>query len=159
VGKPGIALEFRTNKEHHAGVSASFRPEIHRARQFRANMSDPEVMLWVRLRRLREHGFHFRRQAPFRGYFLDFVCFSRRLVVEVDGSQHGEDAQSEHDFVRDRVLTRAGFQVLRFWTSDVRYETDAVMDTIWHALSDAPLVRNGRVDHPDDLNRHRRAPP
>jgi very-short-patch-repair endonuclease len=52
--------------------------------------------------------FHIRRQAPFRGYFLDFVCFERRLVVELDGSQHGEDDQADHDFVRDLVLKREG---------------------------------------------------
>jgi very-short-patch-repair endonuclease len=40
------------------------------------------------LKRLRERGFHFRRQRPFRAYYLDFVCFDRRLVVEVDGGQH-----------------------------------------------------------------------
>lgn len=122
-------------------------------------MSEPEVILWVRLRRLREQGFRFRRQAPFRGYFLDFVCFSRRLVIEVDGSQHGEEPQAEHDLVRDRVLTREGFRVLRFWTSDVRRETSWVMDMIWRALQDAPLSRNGRVNDPEDLNRRPVSPP
>jgi very-short-patch-repair endonuclease len=44
--------------------------------------------MWSFLKRLRAEGFHFRRQAPFRGYFLDFVCHAQRLVIEVDGRMH-----------------------------------------------------------------------
>jgi very-short-patch-repair endonuclease len=87
-----------------------------------------------RLKRLRARGFHIRRQAPFRGYYLDFVCFSRRLVIEVDGGQHGEDPQISHDEVRDRVLAHEGFRVMRFWTSQVHQELDDVMDAIVLAL-------------------------
>ena len=54
-----------------------------RARQLRNNMTEPEVILWSRLKRLRAEGFHIRRQAPFRGYYLDFVCFERRVAIEV----------------------------------------------------------------------------
>ena len=70
-------------------------PEIQRARQFRQAMSEPEVILWACLKRLRDRGFHIRRQAPFHGYYLDFVCYPRRLVIEVDGGQHNDDAQAD----------------------------------------------------------------
>jgi len=103
-------------------------------------MSEAEVKLWSRLRRLRERGFHIRRQAPFRGYYLDFVCFSRRLVIEVDGGQHTEDAQAAHDAVRDRVLEGHGFRVMRIWTSSVHGEIDDVMDSIVLALEAAALA-------------------
>jgi very-short-patch-repair endonuclease len=78
-------------------------------------MTLQERRLWSRLRRLREDGFRFRRQAPFRGYYLDFVCFDRRLVVELDGGQHADVPQADHDAVRDAILARQGFTVLRFW--------------------------------------------
>jgi len=107
-------------------------------------MSDPEVILWSRLKRLRARGFHVRRQFPFRGYFLDFVCLSRRLVIEVDGSQHGEDARAEHDAVRDRILARQGFRVLRFWARDVRRDAVAVMGQIVAALEAAPSAHGDR---------------
>ena len=110
------------------------RPEIARARELRRNMSEPEILLWSRLRHLRSHGYPFRRQYPFRGYYLDFACLSRRLVIEVDGFQHGDDRQAEHDAVRDRILRRHGFEVLRFWSSDVRRNLDEVMDRIVLAL-------------------------
>jgi very-short-patch-repair endonuclease len=105
-----------------------------RARELRRNMTEPEVILWSRLKRLRANGFHMRRQAPFRGYFLDFVCFEHRVVIEVDGGQHGDDDQAAHDATRDAVLKREGFRVLRFWNSAVRQNLDGVMYSIVAAL-------------------------
>jgi very-short-patch-repair endonuclease len=104
-------------------------------------MSEPEIMLWSRLRRLRDRGFHIRRQAPFHGYYLDFVCNTRRLVIEVDGSQHGGDVQADHDAVRDRILERRGYRVLRFWTGEIRRDLGSVVDRIVQALEMAPSVR------------------
>jgi very-short-patch-repair endonuclease len=114
------------------------RPEVARARKLRREMSEPEVILWSRLKRLRERGFHIRRQFPFRGYYLDFVCLSRRVAIEVDGGQHADNVRSERDLVRDTILQREGFQVLRFWTSDVRHHLGSVMDRIVAALEGAP---------------------
>ncbi|MFZ4605936.1 MAG: endonuclease domain-containing protein [Caulobacter sp.] len=97
-------------------------------------MTPVEVRLWKRLKVMRAEGFHFRRQAPFRGYFLDFVCFSRRVVIELDGSQHGEGLQEAHDAVRDAVLKREGFRVLRFWNRQARENMDGVIHNIRLAL-------------------------
>ncbi|MBU1374569.1 MAG: DUF559 domain-containing protein [Alphaproteobacteria bacterium] len=119
------------------------RPAIHRARQLRRGMSEPEIILWSRLRLLRERGFHIRRQAPFKNYCLDFVCNTRRVVIEVDGSQHADDARVEHDAVRDAVLRRQGFTVLRFWASDVRRNLDWVMEQIVATLEAEPRVHEG----------------
>jgi len=116
------------------------RLRTQRARQLRGNMSEPEVILWSRLKLLRERGFHVRRQAPFRGYYLDFVCFSHRLVIEVDGSQHADDRQAEHDAVRDAILARHGFRVMRFWAGDVRRNLGWVMDQIVVALETSPRI-------------------
>lgn len=101
-------------------------------------MSRHEVWLWSRLKRLRERGFHIRRQSPFRGYFLDFVCFSRRLVIEVDGSQHQDDLQADHDLIRDKILAREGFKTLRFSTGQITADIGAVMDTIVFELEARP---------------------
>ena len=108
-----------------------------RARELRNAMTDAEVILWSRLKRLRTDGFHIRRQAPFRGYFLDFVCFERRVVIEVDGSQHADDEHAAHDRLRDAVLSREGFRVLRFWNADVRKNLDGVMYSVLMALNGA----------------------
>ena len=103
-------------------------------------------MLWSRLKLLRDRGFRIRRQAPFRGYFLDFVCYTRRVVIEVDGGQHSDDRQSEHDFVRDRVLQRNGFKVLRFWAGEVHRDLTSVMDRIVAVLEEQPSTQDGKAD-------------
>jgi very-short-patch-repair endonuclease len=109
-------------------------------------MTEPEVWLWARLKRLHADGFHFRRQRPFEGYYLDFVCVDRTLVVELDGGHHSEPIQAEHDGVRDAVLARAGYLVLRFPNSAVRTNVDGVMATILAALEDRRSVKEGRLD-------------
>jgi very-short-patch-repair endonuclease len=121
----------------------------------RGQMSDVEVILWSRLKRLRERGFHIRRQAPFMGYFLDFVCYARRIVIEVDGGQHADAVQADHDRIRDAILRRHGFRTLRYWASDVRYDTDWVMDQIVLALEAAmPVARAGQASG-NELDRGR----
>jgi very-short-patch-repair endonuclease len=102
-------------------------------------MTEPEVILWSRLKKLRAEGFHIRRQTPFRGYILDFVCFERKLVIEMDGGQHSDDAQSTHDEVRDAVLRGEGFEVLRFWNGAVRTNLDGVTYSIRDALGAPPV--------------------
>jgi very-short-patch-repair endonuclease len=116
-------------------------PTTERARELRRNMSPVERRLWSRLRRLRDRGFHFRRQAPLRGYFLDFACFTRRLVVEIDGGQHSDECQAAHDALRDRVLEREGFKVMRFWASEVWRDLDGVVDRIVLAAEARPDTR------------------
>ncbi|MGN6703960.1 MAG: endonuclease domain-containing protein [Burkholderiaceae bacterium] len=105
------------------------------ARQLRKSMTDAERALWQRLRS-EQLGVKFRRQHPFGNYILDFACLERRLVIEVDGSQHADD--SEYDEARTRKLNAAGFRVLRFWNNEVLQQTDAVVQSIWDALNPSP---------------------
>jgi very-short-patch-repair endonuclease len=115
----------------------------------RKSLTPQEARLWIQLRALRLQDFHFRRQAPFKGYYLDFVCFKSRLVIEADGGGHGEDAQAEHDLIRDRVLERAGFTTLRIWNRDIDTNLDGVVRDIIAALSALPPSPEvGRVDSP-----------
>jgi len=111
---------------------------LARARAMRSALTPPEASLWVALRRLRGEGFHFRRQAPFRSYFLDFVCYTHRLVIEVDGAQHGEQEQARHDTIRDAVLAREGFRTLRFAAEDVLSNLEGVVTAIRSALAAPP---------------------
>jgi very-short-patch-repair endonuclease len=121
------------------GEGGGRRAPILRAREFRKNLTPQEARLWIALRALRAAGFHFRRQAPFRGYYLDFVCFSRRLVVEVDGGGHNEEVQTVHDGVRDAILKRQGFQTLRVWNSDINTNLDGVITDVLAALRSTHL--------------------
>ena len=101
-------------------------------RHLRRNMTDVERLLWRRLRDRQIKGYKFRRQHPFRGYVLDFVCLEAKVVIELDGSQHF-DAQT-HDAARTAVLEAAGFQLLRFWNNEVLSNIEGVLEVIWRAL-------------------------
>jgi very-short-patch-repair endonuclease len=106
-----------------------------RARSLRNNASPPERRLWHFLRTLRKEGWHFRRQAPVRGYFLDFACYSHRLVIEVEGCQHGIDLQAGHDAIRDAVLAREGFSTLRVQATDVMKNLEGMTIMIRRAVA------------------------
>ena len=114
-------------------------PVIEKARAMRKAMTPPELRLWKCLRKLRAEGRHFRRQTPFRAYFLDFVCHRSRLVIEVDGRAH--EFRVEHDRTRDAVLLREGYRTLRFSNEAVRDNIDGVMERIRIELG-------GNVPHP-----------
>ena len=104
----------------------------HRARQLRHASTDAERHLWRHLRSRNLAAYKFRRQYPISGYIVDFACLSAKLVVEVDGGQHGDAAA--YDAVRTRRLEAQGFRVLRFWNDEVLMRTEDVLQVIWRAL-------------------------
>ena len=108
------------------------------AKALRANTTGAEDILWRHLRRLEVRGSHFRRQVPIGPYVADFACLKERLIIEVDGSQHGEDVDSRRDEVRTRWLNSEGYRVLRFWNNDVMSKTEAVMEAIHAATAVNP---------------------
>ena len=71
-------------------------------------------------------GLAFRRRLPIAGYIVDFACPLKKLIVELDGSQHGEDTGQMADAVRDRRLSDLGWTILRFWNDDVLRDIDGV---------------------------------
>ena len=105
------------------------------ARALRRRLTPQEIKLWVKLRELKALGFHFRRQAPIGRYIVDFASFGARLVIEVDGGQHGMEAGVRSDRERDTFLRARGFSILRFWNSDVDRNLNGVMESILIALN------------------------
>ena len=108
-----------------------------RARTLRKSMTNAERKLWRALRGKQLVGQRFRRQHPLGPYVVDFVCLERRLVIEVDGGQHGEPEQADSDQRRTDWLAAEGYRVLRVWNRDVLVTLDDCMTTIWTALSAA----------------------
>jgi very-short-patch-repair endonuclease len=107
-----------------------------RTRQLRQEATDAEKALWQRLRDKQLAGFRFRRQAPIGDYIVDFACFYPRLVIELDGGQHAEIAQRDHDQRRTDWLEREGFRVVRFWNNDILQNTDGVVTEISRVLEE-----------------------
>jgi very-short-patch-repair endonuclease len=113
-----------------------------RAKDLRKSMTPQEVKLWLRLRELRALGYHFRRQSPLKPYVVDFECRQARLIVEVDGHQHGFEEHQQRDAERDKDLERRGYKVLRFSNGEVSREIEGVMEAIFLALkSPHPTAR------------------
>jgi very-short-patch-repair endonuclease len=100
----------------------------------RREPTDAEAKMWRLLRDRRLAQFKFRRQVPFQSFILDFVCFERRLVVEIDGSQH---ADSERDTAREAVLLAEGFRIARYWNNDVLQRYTSVLEDIIAKLSES----------------------
>src|SRR6185369_8756124 len=89
--------------------------ERARARSLRNRQTEPEQKLWWHLRhRLPTDGTHFRRQVPIGPYVADFCCLKAKLIIEVDGNQHGFDGYVLRDKKRSAYLASQGFSVLRF---------------------------------------------
>ncbi|MGA3164785.1 MAG: endonuclease domain-containing protein [Terriglobia bacterium] len=89
------------------------RKQITRARELRRTATEAERIAWRLLRTLRLRGFKFRRQHPVGRWIADFCCPERGLVVELDGSVHGQPSQARKDEVRDQRLKQIGYTVLR----------------------------------------------
>ena len=107
---------------------------VERARELRKRMTPQEVRLWARLRELRALGLHPRRQAPIGGFVADFAFLRQKLLIEVDGGQHGVEPQ--RDLARDARLAAEGFRTLRFWNVDVDRNIQGVLETILAALEE-----------------------
>ena len=104
----------------------------NRARSLRNQATDTERHLWRHLRNRQLAGHRFRRQVSVGSYIADFTCLEAKLIVELDGGQHQE--QAAYDARRDWQLEAEGFRVLRFWDNQVFQETQAVLEVILRAL-------------------------
>jgi very-short-patch-repair endonuclease len=110
-------------------------------------MSLPEVLLWQALRQ-RPHGYKFRRQFPIGPITTDFACLERRLIVEVDGDQHGLGDQPQRDVGRDMSLRREGFVVMRVAALDVLKDLDSVIRGIVARCSEVGPLHQPAVGPP-----------
>ena len=108
------------------------------ARWLRANATDAERILWSVLRGFKREGMHFRRQAPVGRYIVDFVCHHAKIVVELDGSQHGGAIALEYDQERTAFLNSRGYCVVRFPNYEVLRNRDYVIDAIGRFAAASP---------------------
>ncbi len=101
----------------------------------RKDLTYAEAKLWKSLKTLRNDGVHFRRQAPFGNYIVDFVCHPARLIVEVDGGVHALAHVALRDAEREEWLKGRGYSVLRVTNDEVVEDPDAVVRWIAGRLS------------------------
>jgi len=97
-----------------------------RAQEMRKELSLPEVLLWMALKR-RPAGFKFRKQHPSGPYVADFYCHEARLIIEIDGSAHDYGDRPQRDSDRDAWFNGRGLDVLRVPARHVLRDCDAVV--------------------------------
>lgn len=102
-----------------------------RATALRKRTTEAEQRLWYHLRRRQLSGARFRRQVPIGPFIADFASLESSLIIEVDGSQHRDNAKDAH---RDHYLRQRGFRILRFWDNEVLQQTDAVLEVVRRSL-------------------------
>lgn len=100
-----------------------------RRKNLRNNSTPQEIVLWSRLKSS-QLGYKFRRQHSVGQYIVDFCCPERRLIIEIDGSQHGEEGAERYNQKRTNYLQSLGFRVLRFWNNEINVNLDSVLGTI-----------------------------
>ncbi len=104
----------------------------NRARDLRKESTIAELNLWYTLRNRGLKGYKFHRQFVMGSYIVDFVCWEKKLVIEIDGGQHVQNIK--YDENRTAYLNERGFRVLRYWNDEVLNKTEYVLENILEAL-------------------------
>ena len=103
------------------------RSNVNKARDLRRRQTEPEKILWRKLRNRAFMGLKFRRQHMVGPYILDFYCPELNLNFDLDGGGHGFAEQQEHDERRTRYLNERGIHTKRIWNSELRSNLDGVL--------------------------------
>lgn len=106
---------------------------MHRAGQLRKELTPAERKLWAVIRN-DQLGVNFRRQHAIGKYIPDFVCIKKKLIIELDGSQHLD--QQQYDAERTTFLESQGYKVIRFWNNAVMNDLNGVIRNIQFAVED-----------------------
>ncbi|MBL8477566.1 MAG: methionine--tRNA ligase [Methyloversatilis sp.] len=130
----------RTGEGKPASAPASL---VELARKLRAGQTDAEALIWSLLRDRQIGNAKFRRQHPFdlgggAKAILDFYAAEQKIAIELDGGQHADAALKDRD--RDRSLAEHGIRVLRYWNNEVLQQTEAVLESIWRAVTNASTL-------------------
>ena len=113
------------------------------AKNLRKTSTIAERLLWRHLRVKEVEGYKFRRQAPIGNYIADFVCFEKRIIIEVDGRQH--QIEKDKDYKRDKWFKEQGFRVLRFWNNEVLRNMEGVYEVIKESCLSHPPPTPSRL--------------
>jgi very-short-patch-repair endonuclease len=111
------------------------------AKALRKNSTKEEKKLWTILKNKNLADCKFRRQEPIGKYIVDFICYSKKLIVELDGGQHNIEKNIVLDINRTKHLEQEGYRILRFWNNEVFENIEGVKEEIFKALTLNPLPR------------------
>lgn len=99
---------------------------FYRRKNLRNNATPQEILLWNKLKSS-QLGIKFRRQHSIGGYIADFYCPSKKIIIEIDGSQHFEKEAIEYDEIRSAYFEGLDIKVLRFTNAEINTNMDGVL--------------------------------
>jgi very-short-patch-repair endonuclease len=117
------------------------------AKQLHRNMTRAEVKLWTRLRAHRLNDIHFRNQHAIGNYVVDFCAPRKKLIIELDGSQHLEQDASQYDEERTKYFESQGYRVIRFGNNDVMNDIEGVIRAIIFGMESELHSQEGDLNH------------
>ncbi|MBS1640174.1 MAG: DUF559 domain-containing protein [Bacteroidetes bacterium] len=109
----------------------------------RSQPTEAEIVLWEQLRNKNLENYKFRRQHIIGTYIADFVCLSKKLIIEVDGLIHQLPENKINDQERTTALNEYGFEVIRFSNNNVLYDTEKTLNIILDKLNSIPPSGGG----------------
>ncbi len=113
-----------------------------RARTLRREATEAERILWRAISARKIGGVRFNRQVVIGSFICDFASRGAKLVIEVDGGQHGW--RTEEDARRTALIESHGYTVIRFWNNDVIHRIEGVILEIERALGAMPSPNPSR---------------
>lgn len=122
---------MRSYDNHRSGT-------VQRARQLRRDASEPERRLLRALRDTYPH-LKWRHQTPLGPFFADMLCFSEKLVIEVDGDTHA--VAEEYDASREDFMAREGYRTIRVTNAEVMTNLEGVIAQISLSLRKKEVAR------------------
>ena len=130
------------NRKHNTGLTQN-------ARTLRKNMTKEERHLWYDF--LKDYPVRFLRQKVIDQYIVDFYCHDARLIVELDGSQHYEQAAYQKDQFRTKQLEKRNLMVIRIPNNEIFRNFRGVCDYLDHIVSErikSPSQKSEIFDSP-----------
>lgn len=114
------------------------RDNLKFSKILRKNQTPWEYKLWMYLRANRFQNLKFKRQVPIGKYVVDLSCDKKKLVIELDGGQHGEPEISKLDKEKETYLKKEGYFVLRFWYNEIDGNLEGVLNKINNVATSLP---------------------
>jgi ATP-dependent DNA helicase RecG len=112
--------------------------------------TEAERILWEELK-TKQLGVKFRRQHIIGEFIVDFVCISKKMIIEIDGQYHSNPSQKEADELRTKILNELGYNVIRFKNEEVIGAIDSVIQRILTRLDSLPSGEVGGAFPPHIL--------
>jgi very-short-patch-repair endonuclease len=108
---------------------------IELSRKLRKSQTPWEKKLWMYLKNRKFYNLKFKRQVVIGKYIYDFACFERKLIIELDGSQHKEPENMQKDKDKQGYAEDLGYKVLRFNNNDIQNNIESVLEAMRMEIS------------------------